>query len=148
MNHSSNGTREANPLGNPTRMIVLGFYDGPTEGVIQFGDGGSVYHFKQEGEEVPAAGEIDTRRYCFHPLPADALDRITAAIEPHIAPSWPFWFPIWLFPSPEIQASVDAAIEAILNEAAPAEWLVETATYHTFEDYRAERHPAGSESRR
>ena len=46
MNPTTNGTYEEFPLGHATRILVLDYFDGPTEGVVRF-DSGDEYQFLQ-----------------------------------------------------------------------------------------------------
>ncbi len=137
MNPSKNGETVANAFGNPTRLIVLGFYDGPTDGVIQFGDRGRVFRFRLTDEERQLSTPSPTREYNFYSLPMDALNRIVEAISPNIAPTWPVWFPLWRFPSQEIEDSVSAAVDTVLAEAGALEWRVATTSCNTFGKYEA-----------
>ena len=97
MNPTANGTTcphaGQNRPADPPRMIVLGFYDGPTAGVVQFGERGPVFRFTMPDEDEQLSSHADTRVYHFQPLPPDALDRMSAVISPHITPTWPDWFP-------------------------------------------------------
>jgi hypothetical protein len=126
MSHT-NGTAGLHPGENqfaaPPHVLVLGYYDGPTEGVIQFGDGGPVFQFEMIDDDHVAG----TRSYTFDPLPADALDRITAVVAPHIEPSWPVWFPVWKFRTHGDRLAVDAAVADVLAAAEESEWRVTTA---------------------
>lgn len=126
-----------NRLAFPPRMVILGYYDGPTDGVIQFGEHGPVFQFTMPDEERQLGSRAGTREYHLRPLPADALDRLAAVISPYHAPSWPTWFPLWRFPSPEIEQSVSDATGAILAEAGPPAWRVNTADYWTFQTFQA-----------
>lgn len=139
MNSPTNGALSVNPLGKPKRMIVFDYYDGPVEGVIQFADRGAVFHFRLLGDQPELATSDKSRNYLLHALPADAIDRIAAAIEPYIPTAWPVWVPLWKFPSPEDEAKVEAMIETILAEAEDEEWQVSTASPHGFDDYRIDR---------
>lgn len=143
MNPTANGASRPhdglNRVSTPPRVIVLGFYDGPTDGVIQFGDHGPVFRFEMPEQDDQLARHAGSREYHFCPLPPDALDRVTAVISAYVPPTEPVWFPVWRFPTPEIERSVSAAVDAILAEAGPVEWRVTTARYQTFEEFQAER---------
>ena len=143
MNPTGNGAeglREGTiRLSTPPRVIVLGYYDGATNGVIQFPDE-SVFRFDWVDEPDPNG---DERSFNFAPLPPDALDRLTTVIAPYIPPTEPVWFPIWRFPSPEIQRAVEAEVDVILADAGPVNWVVTTSDYHGFTESRAARAPAG-----
>ncbi|HXD85767.1 MAG TPA: hypothetical protein VN641_04695 [Urbifossiella sp.] len=117
MNPGKNGTHALHALGAPKRLICLDYYDGPIEGVVQFGEPDRVFLIRQVGVVGTVQDEIG--EHGLHPLPADALDRMAAAISPYIEPSWPMWFPIWKFPSPQIEESVNPAVDDILAQAGP-----------------------------
>ncbi len=140
MNPTANGTTPqvpADPFGKPGRMLLLGYYDGPTDGVIQFATG-AVYRFVMPDEEVQLSRRWFPREYTLHPLPPDALDRLEAVLAEHLTPQRPAWYVNWQFESPEVERDVDRRVAAILDEAAPAAWLVELPAW-TFEDFRPTR---------
>jgi hypothetical protein len=140
MSHANNGSvgihDGENCLAAPPRILILGFYDGPTNGVIQFGDGGPVFEFKWVDEDASAARTFSLAR-----LPSGALDRLTATIAPHIEPTWPVWFPVWRFASKEVQLAVEAVVDAVLADAVPCEWHVTPTDHYSFRVFRAERVP-------
>jgi hypothetical protein len=139
MNPTTNGVHATNPLGEPTRAIVFGYYDGPTEGVIQFGERGPVFRFTMPNEDDQLASENKTREYWLHPMPKDTLERITEVLVPYMPSHWPIWSPKWVFPSPKIEAEVDAKLEGILAEAGAAEWRIATDSGEMFKNYHANR---------
>lgn len=125
MDQNRNGRADTSGGVSPAscrRLIVFGYYDGATDGVLE-ADTGDVYRFDLEGEEYNRDG-LDRRTYHLRPLSTDALDRLTAAICKYIPPAWPGWFPVWEFPDPEAQAVVESQVDAILNEAGPVRWEV------------------------
>jgi hypothetical protein len=121
----TNGTTAGLPP--VTRFLALGGYDGATDGVLQCGDGGSVYRF-----ELPADVREDVavtareRPFDLRPLPPDALDRLTAILSPHSPPRWPGWYFPWQFPSEDVERDVDARVAAVLAEAGPPVWRATT----------------------
>ena len=108
-----------------TRVLILGYYDGATDGVLQLGDGERIYRFAMP-PEGDSAEETDGREFHLRPLPPESWDRLVAIIGEHIAPSWPNWAPIWRFPSPEIQRDVELRVDAILDRAGVVEWQIAT----------------------
>ena len=148
MTPTKNGTHSSNLLGKPTRTIVLGYYDGPTDGVIQFGEQGPVFHFSMPDEEQQLASEAKTRVFLLQPMPGDSIERITALLEPFVASKWPMWCPKWKFPSPQIESEIDSRMDTILSEAGEAEWKLTTASNNTFDVYQADRIATTHESRR
>ena len=123
------------PLGVPARMILLGYYDGPTEGVIQF-ESRAVYRFVMPDEENQLCRQSFPREYVFHPLPTNALDRLEAVLAEHLVPQRPAWYVNWEFETPEIECEMADRVGAILAEARPAAWLVTVAETWQFEDFR------------
>ena len=125
MDPNLNGRVESSGLAKPAncrRMIVFGYYDGATDGVLE-ADTGDVYRFDPQGQEYNPNG-LDRRTYLFRALPSDALDRLAAVIGKYMPPNWPGWFPIWKFPDAETQAAVESQVDAILDEAGPVQWEV------------------------
>lgn len=118
MNPGKNGMHALHPLGVPQLLICLDYYDGPMEGVVQFGDPDRVFLFRCS-DVAETAAESEKRLYSFFVLPADALERMAAAIAPFIEPAWPMWFPVWKFPSPQIEDSVNQAVDEILKKRGP-----------------------------
>lgn len=119
-----------------SRVLILGYYDGATDGVLQLGDGGPVYRFDWADEEHNPVG-CDTRSYTLRPLSDDALDRLTAILADYHEPKWPAWFPRWEFPTPEIQADVTAQVDNILATAGEPEWEITTADTFGFGHFDA-----------
>ncbi len=121
----------------PPRVIALGFYDGLTNGLIQFADG-TEYRFDESDEPDHHGG---ARTFDLAPLPAGSFDRAAAVIGAHIPPKWPTWVPIWQFTSADVQRTVEAETDAILSEAGPVSWVVSASDYHTFTNFRASQLP-------
>jgi hypothetical protein len=121
MSDSRNGTTTSRVA--PTaarRLLILGYYDGATDGVLE-ADTGDIYRFDLL-DEVHNPDGCDHRSFVLRPLPADSLDRLTEIIGEHIPPAWPHWFPIWRFSSDAIRQDVDTRIDAILAQAGGTEW--------------------------
>lgn len=115
------GWNAPSPVG---RVLILGYYDGATDGVLQL-NGGRVYRFDLLDEARNADG-LDEREYELRPLPADALDRLVRAIGEYITPTWPVWLPVWRFPSPETEQAVRRQVDAVLEAAATPAWHIVT----------------------
>jgi hypothetical protein len=123
-----------------TRVLVLGFYDGATEGVAQAGDAGPVYRFELPADvDEAAALTAASRPFELRPLPSDALDRLATVLTPYLVPAWPVWFARWDFPTEEAEREASARIDAILAEAGPVEWRIATPDPWDFSTVRAER---------
>ena len=141
MNPFANGAHvpaAPNHLGTPARMIVLGYYDGPTEGVIQFTNG-TVYQFSMPDEDEQHCRQRLPRVYALNPLPPDALDRLESVLAEQLTPQRPAWYVNWEFATPEVEREMDERVAAILAEVGPAAWLVTMATDWQLEDFRPAR---------
>ena len=135
---NANGVQTRNSLGTSIRVIALGYYDGPTEGAIEFKIG-EVYRFTMPDEDNQLASQSTVRRFELSPLPRDAIDRIATTLAPFCRPAWPVWFPQWNFPSREVEEAISTAVDSILSEAGPVEWHLATSSYDTFENYHVVR---------
>ena len=141
MSESKNGswnTPQADLFWAPSRMIVLGYYDGPTEGVIQF-ENGLVFRFFMPDEEVQLARHWIAREYVFHPMPVDSLDPLERVLAEHLTPVRPSWCVNWHFNSSEIAREMDDKVAAILAEAGPALWSVTVPDCWTLQDFHPTR---------
>jgi hypothetical protein len=107
-----------------SRIIALGWYDGPTEGVAQCGTCGASYRFQMVDEDSDWAEGEDVRIFKLAPLPADAVDRIVSALREHEEPRWPMWVPSWRFDSPAAAQVADGAVSAVLAQAGRPERLI------------------------
>lgn len=106
-------------------LLALGYYDGATEGALRTA-GGSAYAFDMVGEVSGAGDEPDLRRYELRPLPTEAFDNIVSAITPYHEPCWPYWVPIWKFPTAEAKNLTDGIIEKELARSGKPNWQIET----------------------
>jgi hypothetical protein len=104
------------------RALILGFQDGPLDGVLET-SAGDTYRFDVLSETHNPDGQ-DRRSYLLKHLPSGTLDQCAQIIGEYIPPNWPTWLPIWRFPNATIEAQVAARIDAILEQAGPDEWEV------------------------
>ena len=117
-----------------SRVIAFGFYDGPTDGVLQLGTNGPVYRYDLAHAEDHSP---DTRRFLLRRLPNDALTRIIELLAPYHSPQWPCWCPIWKFPSNEIQIDVEEKLDRLMTTANDVEWELETPDWYQFQSVTA-----------
>src|SRR5690242_14601655 len=96
------------------RAIVLGWYDGPTEGLVRCGACGRNYQFEllQSVDE-----DRGIRLYSLAPIPADTLDRLVDVLLPYMTPSWPMWTPLWKFPTEDERVAVEGSVDELLSKA-------------------------------
>ncbi len=128
------GLNEPSPV---TRVLILGYSNGATNGVVQLGDGGLVYRFDLLDEAYNPDG-LDERLFELRPLPSDALGLLEQAIGYYITPNWPTWLPIWRFPTLEIERLVGQQVDGILDSAGPATWRIVTTDTVQFQTLTAQ----------
>ncbi len=104
------------------RVIALGFYDGPTEGVLQTADG-TGYRFDLIGEEHNPDG-LDDRTFALRPLPPGAFDEVAELVAPAVRSDGAVWVPRWPVAPPDGQAAIDRRLDALLASARPSAWEV------------------------
>jgi hypothetical protein len=122
-----------------SRILALGFYDGPTSGVLQCRTCAAVFEFEMldwdEGHEV--------RIFRLASLPDDSLDQIVQVLAPAESPHWPVWVPSrWNLLSERARQEADRDIQRMLVLAKPAE-LVVAWTGYADKILAARRLPAG-----
>jgi hypothetical protein len=109
-----------------TRIIALGFYDGPTAGILQCASCGAVYRF----DMLDWDDNQEVRVFRLASLPPGSLDEAIRAFDKAGPPSWPVWVPVRAaFPSEEIAQQADATIQRILERAEPARYVVAWSGY-------------------
>lgn len=121
------------------RAIVLGFYDGATDGIMQFDTNGTVYHFELDPKDGDSGLLFPERPFVLRPLPSDVLDRLIALFAPHEAPRWPVWFLRWQELDVGTRNVLDPKIEAILAEAGPVTFRLTTSDPWTFSAFSIRR---------
>lgn len=139
MTPTTNGPHALPPV---TRVLILAYYDGATDGVLQVGEDGPEYRFEMTDEQRNPDG-LDVRTFDLRPLPAGSLDRVAAALAPYHPARWPVWAPLWTFPSDVDRQAVERAVDEVLAGAGPPEWAVTTSDTVEFSTLHATRAPAG-----
>jgi hypothetical protein len=109
-----------------TRIVALGFYDGPTSGVVECLTCGSAYKF----DMLDWDDTHEVRIFRLALLPPGALAECVQALAPVGPPHWPVWVPMRSrFPSDEAAAQADRDLSAVLAKAAAPELIVAWAGY-------------------
>ncbi len=97
------------------KVLALEHYDGPMEGVLQCA-GGDVYRFDMLAWDEETQ---DVRIFGLSPLSRLAWDHLLALCAGHDSPRWPVWAFRW-------QEQLRQAIEEVLRQAGPMQWVVAT----------------------
>lgn len=106
-----------------SRVIALGFYDGPISGVLECGSCHAIFRF----EMLDLDEEQAVRVFRLARLPEGSLEACVAALADAEPPHWPVWVP---FADPvhqhseEARQKADRAVREILDKARPAELAV------------------------
>jgi hypothetical protein len=108
-----------------SRQVALGFYDGPTSGMVQCEVCSAVYRFLMMDWD----DRQEVRVFSLASLPVQSLEQVIQTLSPYDPPSWPLWFPKWQFPSNDIRQSVDRRIDEILATAEPPRVVVAWSRY-------------------
>jgi hypothetical protein len=111
-----------------TKVLAHGWYDGPTDGVLECGTDGRVYRFTllDEVRQWPTEAE-DVRVFSLAPLPPTALRQLTEAYGRYFKPHWPAWVPVWSFPTAADREALERMTDQVLAQAGPAEWVIATS---------------------
>lgn len=107
------GARQRSPF---TRILALGYYDGPTEGLLECGPGGQVFRFRLLAWEPDTQ---DLRIFELAPFPATAFEELAGAFAAVEQPRWPVWVPGW-------QKEMGPATERVLAQTGPVAWVIAT----------------------
>ena len=108
-----------------SKIIALGFYDGPTAGVLQCETCQATYKF----DMLDWNDEHDLRVMRLSLLPPGTLDLCVAAlVAGGSSPRWPVWAPTPAA-SAESQTIADSTIQSILAKAQPPELIVVWSGY-------------------
>jgi hypothetical protein len=105
------------------RALVLGWYDGPAEGLVRCGACGRVYRFELLDSVDEDRG---IRLYSLAPVPTDTMDRLVDVLSPFMTPSWPMWAPLWKFPAEDDRIAVERAVDELMAKAAAPEFVITT----------------------
>lgn len=113
------------------QTIVLGWHDGPLEGLCRLAAPACSFTFERIGEAA-GGGDTPVGIYRLAALEADAMTRVLAALAPLGPPRQPVWAPIWRFPSDDARRQADAVIDEVLAQAAPTPITVRTRDMVSF----------------
>lgn len=108
-----------------SKIIALGFYDGPTSGIAQCEICSTPYKFVMldwdDNQEV--------RIFSLAPITLPAWNQMVNLLSKHESPKWPVWFPRWEFPSEIVRDNVDSETDKILASAGIPELVIASNRY-------------------
>lgn len=111
-----------------SKIIALGFYDGPEAGVLQCSECLTEYRFEMLDTDFNPE-DLDTRIFSLAQLPSGSFDQIVEVCPKVNPPHWPVWMPLWQFPSDDARQTADHRIQEVLDRAVPAELIVAWVGY-------------------
>jgi hypothetical protein len=109
-----------------SRIIALGWYDGPTAGLLQCGACSREYRFELMDELFDGEDEQDLRVYSLAPLASGSVTRLTDALSRYEPPRTPIWVPHWEFPTQAEKSDLNHLSDQILAGAGSPEMVIAT----------------------
>ncbi len=104
-----------------SRILALGFYDGPTSGVLQCSTCSAVYKF----DMLDWDDDHEVRIFRLAPVPPDSLDRCVSILAAAGPPRWPVWVPSrQQLPSEEAREAADRSVQQVLDRSGPPDLVV------------------------
>jgi hypothetical protein len=113
MNCMQYWTTQPRPAPPFTRILALGWYDGPTGGVAECVHCGGAYLF----EMLDWDDWQDVRIFGLAPLPAGSFEALVSACPKSSPPRWPVWSPLWVFPSEDEREEAERQVRGIEQSA-------------------------------
>jgi hypothetical protein len=98
------------------KVISLGFYDGPTSGVLQCETCSANHKF----DMLDWDEQQEVRIFRLAQLPSGSLDRCVRVYADIGSPRWPLWVPSVESSSPETRDAVNRTVQQVLDSAEPA----------------------------
>lgn len=100
-----------------SRLVATGYYDGPTEGLLECGTCATIYSFKM----LDWDHSQDLRVFALSPVSGHTLQEVERGAVAAVTPHWP----VWVLAGPATD-KIAAVVEQIRSTAAPEEFVVAT----------------------
>lgn len=101
---------------SPRRVVVTGYYDGPTEGIIDFGDDVGVFCFEEVAFDNDRQIRVSKLSRVRSAQLESLIDALSSALGP---PKWPFWMPTWRFEDENVRRRLEAELDEFCATAEP-----------------------------
>jgi len=102
------------------RNIVLGYYDGPTGGVVRCGACGKGYKY----DIVAWDATQEIRLYALCELAPGSFDAVEELLSATGTPRYPDWVILWSTPGDELRLEFETQVNTALSSAAQVAYLV------------------------
>jgi len=110
-----------------SKLVILGYYDGATSGVLQCEMCQTAYRF----EMLDWDEKQKVRIYSLAPLPQNSFNDLVEVLKQcGKQPYWPNWVLIWDFASEEVESIADRKVWQILDGANFVEFIVASECLH------------------
>jgi hypothetical protein len=121
------GQRYPSPV---TKVLALGWHDGPTNGVLECEPGGQVFKFDllDEVRQWPWEDQ-DLRIFSLAPLPPTALRELATAYAAYFELHWPVCVPVWTFSTSADRQILESLTDQVLQQAGPISWIIATCDF-------------------
>jgi len=99
------------------RLIATGYYDGPTDGLVECATCSTIYSFRK----LDWDNQQDTRIFSLSPIPGHSIAEFADSKTGGVAPTWP----VWVLADRETEG-VASAVDEMRRAASPEEFIVAT----------------------
>jgi hypothetical protein len=99
------------------RILATGYYDGPTDGLVECATCSTLYQF----QKLDWDDQQDMRIFALSPIPGHSFAELEVTRSGSEGPAWPIWVP-----ADQVTQELALRVDAILDAASPAEFIVAT----------------------
>lgn len=110
-----------------SKIIVFGYYDGPTSGIVQCRLCTTVYKI----ETLDWDNMQDMRICSLALLQTPYFNQLVNLLTPLGTPTWPVWVPIWKFESQEKEEILNRQVQEIVEKAGKVSLVIATENIAT-----------------
>jgi hypothetical protein len=104
------------------QILCLGYYDGPTSGLVKCAESRKAYRF----ELVAWDANFENRIYSLAETDVEVFDSVVQTLSRLEEPHWPFWTPRWQFGSSSEERHVCSEIDQALAKIPATSLLIAT----------------------
>jgi hypothetical protein len=117
----------------PEQIVVLGWQDGPIEGLIVPARPRRTWYFTLIAARFRRDAP-DDRLYLLSGAPAAAVDRLAGVLRDVDPPVGRVWVPTWTDEDPQLAQRVEAVLAELMGQLEPPSLILRTADLQQIED--------------
>lgn len=117
--------KKTTPLTAPDRVLALGWHDGATTGLAEYGDYPHLFQF-----DLVTSVAAEPRVFFLRSSPVSKMNDLDDALAPLGVPQFPVWAPVWRFSSESAKVCAEAAVAAAAPTTAPVIAVVVAEAIH------------------